>query len=147
MEPESPRIVVACGIITDGLRLLIARRGADVSFPGCWEFPGGKPEPGETLEEALIRECAEEVALEVEVLRQVARVNFPHNGGHLTLEVFLCRVDPAQEPQCREVAEVRWIFPHELPQFEFPPANTRLVVQLAALDWREWVERGSQLWI
>jgi len=147
LDPLGPRIIVAAGLITDGERLLIARRGPEGSFPGCWEFPGGKIEPGESLETALVRECEEEIGLTVNVIRQVARVNFPHNDGHLTLEIFLCRVDGTQEPQCIEVSEVKWVYNSQLLEYQFPPANTRLVVQLAELEWRDWVVRGSQLWI
>lgn len=142
-----PRIVVACGLITDGRRLLIARRKANVSFPGCWEFPGGKPDPGEDLAQALVRECREELGVTVQVLRPVARVNYPHGEGHITLEVFLCHLPIAEAVQCIEVDEVKWVDPRTLPEYQFPPANSRLVAQIAALDWEEWITQESQLWI
>ena len=146
MEP-SPRIVVVCGLITDGEQLLISRRSLSGTFPGYWEFPGGKLESGEQLEEALKRECREELGVDVDVVRQVARVNYPHDDGHITLEVFLCKVVDGQTPTCIEVDEVTWVRPDDLPFYQFPPANGRLVTQLAELEWPDWTRNGTQLWI
>ncbi|MEO7993395.1 MAG: (deoxy)nucleoside triphosphate pyrophosphohydrolase [bacterium] len=143
-----PRTIVVCGLITDGDRVLISRRlSTSASYPGLWEFPGGKPEDGEGLEDALRRECKEELGIDVSVKRQVARVNHRNNGRSITLEVFLCTVERNQVPQCIEVDDVQWVRPKTLPDYPFPPANDRLVTQLAELDWPEWTDQGSQLWI
>ncbi|HYE79003.1 MAG TPA: (deoxy)nucleoside triphosphate pyrophosphohydrolase, partial [bacterium] len=128
-------------------RLLISRRPQDVSFPGLWEFPGGKPEEGEDLQAALCRECKEELGVDVEVIRPIARVNQPHDGGHITLEVFLCQLPDSQEPACLEVDEIAWVTPVDLLQYQFPPANGRLIVQLAALEIGQWIHGDGQLWI
>lgn len=140
-------ITVVCALIPRDGKLLISKRPLDGSFPGYWEFPGGKPENGESFEDALCRECEEELGICVEVVRYIARVNQPHDDGHVTLEVFLCRVPDGQEPECIEVDEVAWVYPYELLDYQFPPANGRLIVQLAALDIGEWINGDGQLWI
>src|SRR3954470_21931599 len=69
---KSRRVIVAAAIVTDG-RVLACERSAPPEVAGRWEFPGGKVEPGETDQQALVRECAEELGVRVEVGGRVGR--------------------------------------------------------------------------
>ncbi|WP_026279970.1 (deoxy)nucleoside triphosphate pyrophosphohydrolase [Thioalkalivibrio sp. ALJ16] len=74
--------VVVCGILEDAHgRIFFARRGPGQALAGCWEFPGGKAEPGESLEAALRREFHEELAMELRVGEEIGRTPIPGNGG------------------------------------------------------------------
>jgi len=110
----------------DGL-YLIGRRPADAVLGGLWEFPGGKIEPGESPQEAAVRECREESGLEVTVegrYPQVAHV-YPH--GRVLLHFFACR--PRDASQTLR-APYRWIPAADLDRYEFPPANAELLLRL-----------------
>lgn len=80
---------VAAGILEQDGRLLICRRRADQPHPGKWEFPGGKVEPGETPEVALIRELHEELGISADMPYEVARYEFAYPGKKAILLVFL----------------------------------------------------------
>ena len=109
-------------------RLLIARRPADSVFAGYWELPGGKREPGESLEQCLMREFREELALSVTVTDALPAVDHTYDHGRVRLCPFFCRQRAAdQAPQALAVAEWRWIRPDELAGYTFPPANAPLI--------------------
>lgn len=118
-------VQVVCGAVErDGL-VLIALRGREMRDPGCWEFPGGKIEPGETPQQALIRELREELGVEVEVLDHVVTSRL----APIELSTWRCRLVRG-EPQAIEHAEVRWVAPAELPSFQFAPVEREAVEAL-----------------
>jgi len=112
---KSEVLVVGAAIIHDG-RVLAARRTTPPSASGLWEFPGGKVEPGETPEEAVVREVREELSCEV---RAVGMLN-----GEARIEAgYVLRVAVAElvagEPLPHEHDAVRWLGPHELDRVEW----------------------------
>ncbi|MBU1175714.1 MAG: (deoxy)nucleoside triphosphate pyrophosphohydrolase, partial [Alphaproteobacteria bacterium] len=86
-------LVVACALVDADRRVLIARRPAGGSMPGLWEFPGGKVEPGETPEEALLRELKEELGISTKTacLAPFAFASHAYENFHLLMPVFVCR--------------------------------------------------------
>lgn len=117
--------VVAALIWRQG-RFLICQRPAHKKRGLQWEFAGGKVEPGETKEQALARECMEELAVMVSVGDAFADVThvYPDLSIHLTL--FHAAI-AAGEPQRLEHNALRWIRPDEIPQYEFCPADQPLL--------------------
>jgi 8-oxo-dGTP diphosphatase len=120
------RLVVGAALVDAG-RLLAAERTSPPALAGLWEFPGGKVEAGETDEEALARECREELGVVVAVGRLLGEVPIPVG----TLRVYRCTV-LAGTPQAREHARLRWLAPPELFDVPWIPVDLALVRQLAA---------------
>jgi 8-oxo-dGTP diphosphatase len=117
------RIVVGAAIIEDG-RLLAARRADPPELAGLWEFPGGKVEPGETEDEALIRECAEELGVEVVVGERIGG-DWPLANGYV-MRVLLATV-VAGVPEAKEHLAVRWLALDELFDVSWVPADLPIV--------------------
>lgn len=115
--------VVAGAIVSAG-RLFATQRGYG-DWAGWWEFPGGKIEPGEAPEEALQRELREELALEVRVGEEVARVEYDYPTFHLSMRLFLCI--PEGEPTLREHSAARWLSKDELEAVRWLPADIEAV--------------------
>ena len=122
---------VVAALIWDGDRFMICRRPAHKARGLLWEFAGGKVEPGETKRDALIRECREELGVELEVRDIYYDVvhEYPDIVIHLTL--YSAHI-ASGEPKLLEHSEIRWITPEEIPQFEFCPADTDILKKLAA---------------
>jgi mutator protein MutT len=123
------RISVAIAIIVRSGRLLIAQRNPDATFPNHWELPGGKCEPGETIESCLHREIKEEIDAEIEILRPLEPMhhNYPH--ANLSIHPFICRLT-AGDPRPIACRQIRWIDPLDLANYQFPPANESLIRDL-----------------
>lgn len=115
--------VVAGAIVSAG-RLFATQRGYG-DWAGWWEFPGGKIEPGEAPEEALRRELREELALEVRVGEEVARVEYDYPKFHLSMRLFLCI--PEGEPTLREHSAARWLSKDELEAVRWLPADKDVI--------------------
>ena len=97
-----------------------------------WEFPGGKVEPGESETDALARECAEELAVRVEVGDRVGRdVRMAH--GRSVLKVYAARLLHGEEPQALEHAALRWLSADELDCVTWLPADAPIVAALRPL--------------
>lgn len=121
-----PVVEVAAGLVYRDGRYLIARRKAGVHLAGFWEFPGGKREPGETLEECLQRELFEELNIRIDlpVPFHVVRHQYPEKT--VELHFFRCGIETGQA-SALDCAEIRWVWPHELADFEFPPADRPVI--------------------
>lgn len=130
------RVDAAIAVVVRGGRILICQRKSRDTFGGYWEFPGGKCEAGETLEQCLHRELREEVDITARPVATLSAIshNYPH--VQLTLHPFLCE-HVAGEPRLIECQAARWIDPSELCNYQFPPANESLL--------REVIERVSRL--
>jgi 8-oxo-dGTP diphosphatase len=122
---------VAAAIITEG-RVLACERSAPPEVAGRWEFPGGKVEAGETDEQALARECVEELGVRVEVGARVGPdVSLAH--GRAVLRVYAARLLEGDLPQALEHTAMRWLSADELDSVHWLPADKPIVAELPAL--------------
>lgn len=127
-------LVAACALIdTDG-RVLIAQRPEGKSMAGLWEFPGGKVDPGERPEDALIRELKEELGIVVNeaCLAPLTFASHSYEDFHLLMPLYVCRrwegmVTP------RENQKLAWVRPNRLKEYPMPPADVPLISHLTAL--------------
>jgi 8-oxo-dGTP diphosphatase len=131
---QPPLVVVAAALVDAQTRIFVQRRPLAKSMGGLWEFPGGKVEPGETPEAALIRELREELAIETETacLAPASFATGMVDQRPLLLLLYVCRkwsglVNPA------EALDSRWLRSHELFALDMPPADLPLVAMLDAL--------------
>ena len=122
---------VAAGLVFRDGRLLITRRPSGSHLAGLWEFPGGKLEPGETCEECLRRELREELGIEVEVGPLVESITHAYPEREVHLQFHRCRW-LRHEPRPIQCQALAWIGVAELGQYEFPPADARLLQTLRA---------------
>lgn len=127
-----PHYDVAIGIVrrNDG-DVLIQRRAESGLLGGLWEFPGGKQERGETLEETCMRELQEELSIEVDIETYFRRISHAYSHFKVTLHAFRCRLRSG-EPVSREGLPVRWTSIESLSEYAFPRANRRLIEALVA---------------
>jgi 8-oxo-dGTP diphosphatase len=127
-------LVVACALIDPDSRVLIARRPEGRSLAGLWEFPGGKVEEGETLEEALIRELDEELSVTVTkpCLAPLTFSTYDYPEFHLLLALFICRRWEGS-PVAKEAPEIKWVRASRLREYPMPPADAPLISHLADL--------------
>lgn len=128
--PSVDTIEVTAALIRRDGALLIAQRPPGAHLAGLWEFPGGKREAGETLEACLARECAEELGVTVRVGALVRVVEHSYPDRHLILHFFECTLIDG-EPAPLGCQAVRWVAPEELSAYQFPPADARLIEELA----------------
>jgi len=119
-------IEVAAGLVHREGRYLIARRGPGVHLAGFWEFPGGKREPDETLEACLRRELFEELGIQIDMPIPFQVIRHEYQEKIVELHFFLCRIEAGQATAI-DCAEIRWVWPHELGDFEFPPADRPII--------------------
>lgn len=117
---------VVAALIRDGERFLACQRPAHKARGGLWEFVGGKVEAGETPQEALVRECREELAVTLEVGESVMEVihEYPDLTVHLTL---FSAVITEGEPQKLEHSDIRWITMAEADAYPFCPADREML--------------------
>lgn len=125
-------IEVVAALIWNKDKFLICRRPANKARGLLWEFVGGKVEKCETKEQALIRECKEELAITVEPQDIFSEVTheYPDITVHLTL--FNCTISRGQ-PQLLEHSAMAWITPSEIPDYEFCPADVEILKRLKNL--------------
>ncbi|WP_315761256.1 (deoxy)nucleoside triphosphate pyrophosphohydrolase [Sphingomonas sp. Y38-1Y] len=130
-----PMLLVAAAALVDGDgRVLVQRRPAGGPMAGLWEFPGGKVEPGETPEAALIRELDEELGIDVEAacLAPAVFASEPLGEKHLLLLLYACRKWRGL-PEARHAEALKWVRPVELHRLEMPPADKPLIGLIEAL--------------
>lgn len=131
-EPRGPlphkQIGVAV-IWNDQGQILIDRRRQEGLLGGLWEFPGGKIEPGETVEQCIEREIREELGIEIEVGQKLIRVDHAYTHFKVSLNVHHCR-HISGEPQPIECDEVKWVTLDEIEQYPFPKANVTIIEAL-----------------
>ena len=134
-KQRKPHYDVTAGIIRgqDG-RILLAQRPASGLLGGLWEFPGGKQEPGESLEECLKRELREELRIEVRVDERLPSVKHAYSHFAITLHGFAC-THLSGEPQAIDCADWRWIRPEELSDFALPRADRKLLDAMREVEY------------
>jgi mutator protein MutT len=122
-------IPIAIAVVEQDGRFLIGQRPASAALAGLWEFPGGKIEPGETAEEAAVRECQEETGIEVEPLFRYSLHDEDYAHGRVQLHFIGCRpLGESIAPQ----PPFRWVSREELNRYEFPTGNAEILKLLAA---------------
>ena len=123
---------VAAALIVRDREVLIGQRRANQPMASLWEFPGGKIEPGESAQEALARELAEELGIQAEVGPAVTRIRHHYrHGGAVDLQFFAVRAFTG-EINNQIYQEVRWVRLEDLPGYEFLVADRGLIKDLAA---------------
>ena len=135
MDNIRPLLLVAACVLLDGEgRILIAKRPEGRSLAGLWEFPGGKVEPGESPEHALIRELAEELGIGIAAadLAPLTFASHDYPDFHLLMPLFHCRRWRG-EVAPHEGQELLWVKPAELVSYAMPPADEPLKALLPAL--------------
>jgi A/G-specific adenine glycosylase len=128
-----PHYVVTAGVVWNGNgRFLIAQRPLKGLLGGLWEFPGGKQEPGETLENCLRRELAEELDIEVAVGAPLTVVQHAYTHFRITLHAFHCDL-VRNQPQALGCADWRWITIDDVDRYAFSAADHKIISALRVL--------------
>ncbi|MBD2254533.1 8-oxo-dGTP diphosphatase MutT [Nostoc parmelioides] len=125
-----PHKIIGVAVIwNDQQQILIDRRRPGGVMGGLWEFPGGKIEPGETVEQCIQREIYEELGIFIEVGECLITIDHTYTHLRVTLTVHHCRLLKGI-PQPLECDEVRWVTVDELEDFTFPEANSEIIAAL-----------------
>ena len=120
---------VVAALIWNEDKFMICQRPAHKARGLLWEFVGGKVEPGETKEEALIRECQEELAVTLTV--EDVFMNVVHEYPDLTVNLTLFNATIAKgKPQKLEHKDIQWITPGEIPNYDFCPADKEILKKI-----------------
>ena len=122
-------VEVVAALIWRGEKFMICQRPAHKARGLLWEFVGGKVEPGETKEQALIRECQEELAVTLSV--GDIFMDVVHEYPDLTVHLTLFNATVAEgEPVMLEHNDIKWITPSEIPEYDFCPADEEILVKI-----------------
>jgi 8-oxo-dGTP diphosphatase len=127
-------LVSAVALVDADGRVLLAQRPAGKPLAGLWEFPGGKVNPGETPEIALIRELGEELGIDVAAscLAPFTFASYTYPDFHLLMPLYICR-KWSGTPIAREGQRLAWVRPARLGDYPMPPADPPLVAMLRDL--------------
>ncbi|MEM6848437.1 MAG: (deoxy)nucleoside triphosphate pyrophosphohydrolase [Pseudomonadota bacterium] len=127
-------LVVAAALFDDSGRILITQRPEGKAMAGLWEFPGGKVEPGERPEDALVRELSEELSLTVapQDLAPFTFASHGYNDFHLLMPLYICRTWRGEPQRSSAVAALRFVSPADLCADDMPAADGPLVTALQA---------------
>ncbi len=127
-------LVAACALIDRDGRVLLAQRPEGRSMAGLWEFPGGKVDPGETPEAALIRELHEELGIDVTIacLAPLTFASHAYEDFHLLMPLYVCRRWHGTAV-AREGQVLKWVRPQNLRDYPMPPADIPLIPVLRDL--------------
>ncbi|MBE9033385.1 8-oxo-dGTP diphosphatase MutT [filamentous cyanobacterium LEGE 11480] len=125
-----PHKIIGVAVIwNDAGKILIDRRKPGGKMGGLWEFPGGKVEPGESIETCVAREVQEELGIEIAVGDSLMAIEHDYTDFKVTLNVHHCQ-HLSGEPQMIECDAIEWVTPAELDQFTFPEANGVIIKAL-----------------
>ena len=121
-------IKVVAAVIKDGDKILATQRGYG-EFKDGWEFPGGKVEPGETPEAALVREIKEELDTEIEVARKIDCVEYDYPTFHLSMDCFWCEILKGNL-MLKEHEAAKWLTKKTLESIEWLPADVSIITTI-----------------
>lgn len=125
MIMESKKLQVVAAIICKDNRIFATQRGYG-EFKGQWEFPGGKVEPGETPEEALVREIKEELDTEIAVAKYIHTVEYDYPTFHLSMRCYLCKI-VAGKLVLKEHESAKWLTKDDIDSLNWLPADQELI--------------------
>ena len=135
---KTVRVVAA--VIRSEDKIFATARGYG-EFKGQWEFPGGKIEPGETPQEALVREIQEELDVKIEVGDLIDTIEYDYPSFHLSMDCFWCNVTEG-EITLKEAEDARWLSKDELYSVDWLPADMELIEKLVlsnkSLEWKRF---------
>ncbi len=123
----SARTEIAIAVVERAGAFLVGVRPENVPLAGYWEFPGGKVLPGETPQQAAVRECREETGLEIEVIGVYSAAEHDYAHDRVALSFFRCR---PLSPDAAPAPPFRWVGREDLALLRFPPANENLIASL-----------------
>ena len=129
---KMPVIPWGVALIRRERQFLISQRNADDTFGSFWEFPGGRRNPGERFEDCVIRETREELGVEVSVEKKFMEIRKEHNEKIIWLNFYLCAY-LSGDPQPLECQKVLWVDVADLKNYNFPPANERVIENLVKM--------------
>ena len=122
-----PTVVVAAVVERNGT-FLITRRQKGTDLEGCWEFPGGKCESGETHAACLRREIREELDVDITIGEELFSTIYGYSGRIVRLHFYQCALDGTPQPRLGQ--SMRWVPRDQLGSLVFPPADEKLIAQL-----------------
>ena len=127
-------LVVACALVDADRRVLLSQRPEGKTLAGLWEFPGGKVDPGETPEQALVRELEEELGIETKIacLAPLTFASHTYETFHLLMPLYVCRRFWGT-PMPREGQKLKLVRPREMRSYPMPPADEPLIAHLMDL--------------
>lgn len=124
-------VTVVAAVIERAGRILIAQRKRTGQHPLKWEFPGGKVEPGEAPEAALIRELAEELGIEARIAGEITRYEYAYPGRSPILLIFYRVAEFAGEPRNLDFEQIEWTPRERLEEFDFLEGDTQFLKRYA----------------
>lgn len=124
--PPKRQITVTAAVIRQDSKILITKRPEGTHLEGLWEFPGGKKEGAETLEECIIREIKEELDIDIKPERLLLTVNHEYDTKIVDLCVFEC-VLVSGSPVPMEGQDMKWVRPCDLSAYNFPPPDMEII--------------------
>ena len=123
-------LVIGIGLLMNKAgKVLIDQRQNNQFMAGLWEFPGGKKEPGESVEHAIIRELYEELGINVKVQEKIIEFDYFYTDKKLHFVVHICKI-VSGTPKPLSSVQVKWVFPSELENYSFPAANQKMISAL-----------------
>lgn len=128
-------IQVTAAILCKNDQYLICQRAHDDALPLLWEFPGGKVEEGETLEECIVRECKEELDVDIRVLGKFGRTNYSYASKELFFTFFTAEI-VGGEISVNVHEQIKWVSIAELKDYTFCPADIEVVERIITV-WRD----------
>jgi A/G-specific adenine glycosylase len=132
-KKKRPHHQIGVGIIMDANnQVLIALRPNDAMLGGLWEFPGGKQEPDEEMEDTVKRELREELNVETSITKPFMKLDHAYSHFKITMHAYLCELESGT-PEPKNSQEIRWIDIRELEDYPFPKANRKLTEKLMNL--------------
>lgn len=141
-KKATPHFNIGVGVIWKDGQILIQQRPAEGLLGGLWEFPGGKREPDETIEETVSREIREEVAIEVQIRELITTVKHAYSHFKITLHAYHCDY-VSGTPNPTACQAWRWVNPDELSQYAFPKAN-KTVLEIVVSEWEKQQREHKQ---
>ena len=129
MPDENKIIKVGCAVVHRNGKILIAQRNENDFLGGYWEFPGGKIEPGENMEQCLVREVFEELGIQIKPSLFIKRADYTYPEKKVALFFYLCDW-VSGEPKKIDCQDFAWVTPEEMRNYKFPDGDDDMINEL-----------------